>query len=58
MKNYILTEREKIILKKFLETGQKQQGFRGLKFRIIQNNERICADFDLITKAFKKFKNA
>jgi hypothetical protein len=57
MKNYILTEREKTILKKFLETGQKQQGFRGLKFRIIQGHKKLNQDFTLIDLAFQKFRN-
>jgi hypothetical protein len=56
MKNYILTERERKILKKYLETDQKVNGFRGLKFRILQNQRRISQDVELIDQTIKKIQ--
>jgi hypothetical protein len=50
MREYILTEQEKQIIKKYLETGEKLEGFRMLLSRC-RNIESVNADLELI-KAF------
>lgn len=55
MHKAILSDKERLILKHFLETSEKLQGFRMLKLRIKRNHKRIVEDFELIRKVFEKF---
>jgi hypothetical protein len=53
MREYILTEQEKQIIKKFLETGEKLEGFRMLVSRV-KKMQAINADLELIKKFLAK----
>ena len=57
MREYILTEQEKQIIKKFLETGEKLEGFRMLLSRA-KKIQAINADLDLIKKFLAKVEGA
>jgi hypothetical protein len=56
MHTRILSNRERLIIKQFLEANEKPQGFRMLKTRIKQSHERIREDFELIQKVFEKIQ--
>jgi hypothetical protein len=51
---YILSEREKEILKRFTETGEKLNGFDILIHYINKYRPHLIEDFDLIETALKK----
>jgi hypothetical protein len=53
MREYILTQQEKQIIKKYLETGEKLEGFRMLLSRI-RNMQAIEADLELIKQFLAK----
>jgi hypothetical protein len=53
MRNYILTERERKMLLKFVETGEKSYTFESLKKRIIDNKDQLQQDIELIEIALK-----
>jgi hypothetical protein len=55
MHSQILTDHEREMLTKFLETGEKAKGFRLLKLRINSYNSRLHQDLNLIDEASKKF---
>ena len=57
MHKAILSDKERMIIKHFLESSKKLQGFRMLKVRIKRNHKRIVEDFELIQKVFEKFQN-
>ena len=57
MHKAILSDRERMIIRNFLENSKKLQGFRMLKVRIKRNHRRIVEDFELIQKVFEKFQN-
>jgi hypothetical protein len=52
----ILSDRERIMLRQFLENGQKGEGFRMLKLRIKRNCSCLSEDFDLIKKFIEKMR--
>jgi hypothetical protein len=54
MHKAILSDRERLIIKHLLKTGEKLQGFRMLKLRIKQRRKRIVEDFELIQEIFEK----
>ncbi len=54
---YILSEREREILKRFTETGEKLNGFDILIHYINKYKPQLINDFDLIEAALKQ-KNA
>jgi 5-bromo-4-chloroindolyl phosphate hydrolysis protein len=49
LREYILTERERKIIRTFLERGEKLEGFRQLLFRA-RHMEKIKEDLKLIQK--------
>lgn len=53
MREYILTEQEKNIIKKYLETGEKLEGFRMLLSRA-RNMQTINTDLELIKQFLVK----
>jgi hypothetical protein len=57
MREYILTEQEKQIIKKYLETGEKLEGFRMLLSRC-RNIESVNADLELIKAFLAKVEGA
>jgi len=54
MRTYILTKQERHIIQRFLENGDKLEGFKMLKWRIQQNKNRIREDQELIQKFLEK----
>ena len=55
MHKQLLSERERKMLKQFLETKETTETFRMLKRRIKQNYPRLTEDYELIKKAIEKF---
>jgi len=57
MRNYLITELEKRIIKAFLERGEKLEGFRKLKQRAkALNLEEIKEQISLIEKFLEKIQ--
>ena len=54
MHKEILSDRERLMLKQFLETGEKGEGFRMLKLRIKRNYSALSDDFELIQQVREK----
>jgi len=54
MHKAILSDKERSIIRHFLETAEKLQGFRTLKMRIKRRHKRIVEDFELIQKVYEK----
>ena len=54
MREYILTDREKEIVKTYLEKGQRLEGFSVLVSRCKTNLSKINEDLKLITKFLEK----
>ena len=57
MRAYVITDLERKIIKRFLETGEQLDGFRTLKMRIKRHNKRVLEDSDLIKKFVEKLSN-
>jgi hypothetical protein len=55
MHKEILSDRDRVILHKFVQTSEKLQGFRLVKFKILKRYEQLSQDFRLIEEAYKKF---
>jgi len=51
---YILTEREREILKRFVETGEKINGFTVLIHYLKKYKDKLREDLDLIESAIKR----
>jgi hypothetical protein len=52
----ILSDKEREMLRQFLENGGKGVGFRMLKLRIKRNYDCLSSDLELITRAKDKFQ--
>jgi hypothetical protein len=52
----ILSDLERQMLRKFLETGEKGEGFRMLKLRIKRNYPCLSEDFELIEQVKPKLQ--
>jgi hypothetical protein len=52
----ILSAKERQMLKQFLETGEKGEGFRMLKLRIKRNYPCLSGDFELIEQVKPKLQ--
>jgi hypothetical protein len=52
----ILSNKEREMLKQFLENGEKGEGFRMLKLRIKRNYPCLSEDFELIKQVNSKFR--
>jgi len=50
----LLSDKERQMLKQYLETGQKDKHFRILKMRIKKSYPAISLDYQLITQAISK----
>jgi hypothetical protein len=53
MREYILTEQERKIIKKYLETGEKLEGFRVLLYRC-RHMKKVQEDLNLIKQLLEK----
>ena len=51
---YILTERERTILKRFIDTGEKLNGFDILFHYLNKYQSQLREDFDLIETAIQQ----
>ena len=56
MREYVLTEQEKAIIKKYLENGEKLEGFKMLLSRC-KSIETVNADLELIKSSYLKLKS-
>jgi cAMP phosphodiesterase len=54
VRSYILTEHERKILKRFLENGEKLNGFRTLLTYLRRSQKRLEADLKLINETLQK----
>jgi len=54
---YILTEKEREILKTFVETGLKLNGFSVLTIRLRRASKRLMEDIELIRATLKLIRN-
>jgi hypothetical protein len=54
VREYVLTENERAILKQFLSDGTKLQGLSMLVFRARQAEKRLADDLALVKKVLKK----
>lgn len=52
MRDYILTPSERKIIKRYLETGDKLEGFRVLLFRVKKHNPKQIVDDEQLIKEF------
>jgi hypothetical protein len=50
MRAHVLTNLERKIIRQFLQNGEKPQGFRMLKKRILDYHKRIFEDSELVKK--------
>jgi hypothetical protein len=57
MHKQILSDLERSLIEKFLDSNEKGKGFRMLKLRILKYHERLNQDFTLLKKAYEKFSN-
>jgi len=53
VREYLLTEREKQIIRKYIETGEKLEGFRTLLTRC-RHIDTVQEDLNLIKQLFEK----
>ena len=56
VRGYILTERERKILKAYVEKNIKLDGFSVLSLRLKRANSTILADAELVKKALERLK--
>jgi len=54
----LLSDKERSMLKLFLETGEKDKHFRILKMRIKKNYLAISQDYQLITNVMNKLDSS
>ena len=54
MHKELLSDKERKMLKLFLDSGKKSEGFRMLKLRIKRNYQCINEDFELIRQVKNK----
>jgi hypothetical protein len=57
MRGYVLTERERKILKTYVEENVKLDGFSVLSLRLKRASSTILSDVDLVRKTLEKLKN-
>jgi hypothetical protein len=56
MREYILTQREREILKTFIENGVKLNGFSVLAIRLKRASKRLLDDVELIRASLRKLE--
>jgi hypothetical protein len=56
VRGYILTERERKILKAYVKEGVKLDGFSVLSLRLKRASSTILSDVDLVKKTLEKLK--
>jgi cAMP phosphodiesterase len=56
VRSYILTEHERKILKRFLENGEKLNGFRTLLTYLRKSHKQLEADLKLINETLQKLR--
>ena len=58
MHKELLSDKERSMLKQYLETGEKDEHFRILKMRIKKSYPAITQDFQLITQIINKLEES
>ena len=56
VRTYILTENERKILKRFLETGEKLNGIRNLVYILKKSKKQLDDDYRFIREALEKYR--
>ena len=56
MRKYILTDHERDMIQKYLDSGVKINGFAVLKHNISRNIDKITDDFELMKKLLENNK--
>ena len=54
----LLSDKERKMLKQFLESGEKQEGFRMLKMRLKRNYPCISQDYELLKQVMNKLESS
>jgi len=57
VRTYLLTERERKILERFVETGEKLSGYQVLTHHLKKARKQLAKDVELINKTIKKWGN-
>lgn len=57
MHKELLSDKERQMLKQYLETGEKDKHFRILKMRIKKSYPAITEDYQLITQVISKLES-
>jgi hypothetical protein len=57
-RNYILTKKERETLKRFLETGEKLDGFSVLLYYLNKARPQLEADLNLVDRALTEKRKA
>jgi len=58
VRSYILTEHERKILERFLEYGEKLNGFRTLLTYLRKSHKQLETDLNLINEVMRKLSEA
>jgi len=56
MRTALFSDKEREMVERFLETGEKGEGFRVLAYRVRRGHIRIIEDFDLMTRLLIKIE--
>jgi len=54
----LLSDKERLMLRRFLETGEKDKHFRILKMRIKKSYPAISLDYQLISQVINKLESS
>jgi hypothetical protein len=54
----LLSDKERLMLKQFLESGEKDKHFRILKMRLKKSYPAISNDYQLITQVIDKLESS
>lgn len=57
MRSYILTERERKILRRFIETGEKLDGFAVLAHHLKKHRDTVSGDLELVQDSLQKISS-
>lgn|GEM_PF-1298625 len=58
MHKELLSNKERQMLRRFLETGEKDKHFRILKMRLVRGYPAITQDYELIKQAYGKLESS
>ena len=56
MRTALFSDKEREMVELFLKTGEKEEGFRVLAFRVRQSQIQVIEDFDLMIRLLTKME--